>query len=157
MNLSYRFIVAYDAAHISGNTSFQAKFWRHAVPFCCYASSLEHDDSCTALTSDWHTERPAQKYIFQTYGGRVNWTTFSNIFCWMQMHEFRLKSHWRLFLRVQLPIFQHWFRWWLGAVQATSHYLNQWWLVYWRIYSSLGPNELMTILNSYWNLTEVCS
>ena len=28
------------------------------------------------------------------------------------------------------------------AVQATSHYLNQWWLVYRRIYASLGLNEL---------------
>ena len=25
--------------------------------------------------------------------------------------------------------------------QAASHYLNQWWLVYWRIYASLGLNE----------------
>ena len=25
---------------------------------------------------------------------------------------------------------------------ATSHYLNQWWLVYWRPYASLGLNEL---------------
>ena len=30
----------------------------------------------------------------------------------------------------------------LGADQATSHYLNQWWLIYWRIYASLGLNEL---------------
>ena len=30
----------------------------------------------------------------------------------------------------------------LGAVQATSHHLNQWWLVYRRIYASLGLNEL---------------
>ena len=29
---------------------------------------------------------------------------------------------------------------WAG--QATSHYLNQCWLVYWRIYASLGLNEL---------------
>ena len=29
----------------------------------------------------------------------------------------------------------------IGAGQATSHYLNQWWLVYWRIYASLGLNE----------------
>ena len=43
------------------------------------------------------------------------------------MYEFQLKSHWSLFLGVQLMIFQHWFRWWLGAGQATSHYLNQWW------------------------------
>ena len=27
--------------------------------------------------------------------------------------------------------------------QATSHYLSQWWLVYWRIYASLGLNELI--------------
>ena len=27
--------------------------------------------------------------------------------------------------------------------KATSHYLKQWWLVYWRIYASLGLNELM--------------
>ena len=26
--------------------------------------------------------------------------------------------------------------------QATSHYLNQWWWVYWRIYASLGLSEL---------------
>ena len=30
-------------------------------------------------------------------------------------------------LRVQLTIFQHWFRKWLGTNQATTHYLNQWW------------------------------
>ena len=28
------------------------------------------------------------------------------------------------------------------ADQATSHYLNQWWVVYWRIYASPGLNEL---------------
>ena len=26
---------------------------------------------------------------------------------------------------------------------ATSHYLNQWWLIYWCIYASLGLNELI--------------
>ena len=50
-----------------------------------------------------------------------------------------------MFLRVQLTIFQHWFRLWLGAVQATSHYLSQWWLVYWRIYASLGLNNLICL------------
>ena len=29
-----------------------------------------------------------------------------------------------------------------GAGQVTSHYLNQWWFVYLRIYASLGLNEL---------------
>ena len=38
----------------------------------------------------------------------------------------------------------------LGAGQWTSHYLNQWRLVYWRIYASLGLNELNTVLNDAW-------
>ena len=70
-------------------------------------------------------------------------TTFSNAFSLVKMYEFRLIFHWGLFPMVQLTIFQHWFRKWLGAGQATSHYLNQWWLVCWRIYASLGLNELM--------------
>ena len=37
-------------------------------------------------------------------------TTFSNAFSWIKMYEFRLGFHWSLFLRVQLIIFQHWFR-----------------------------------------------
>ena len=69
-------------------------------------------------------------------------TTFSNAISWMKMFEFRLKFHWSLFLKVQLTIFQQWFRYWLGAVQATSHYVNQWWLVYRRIYPSRGLNDL---------------
>ena len=31
---------------------------------------------------------------------------------------------------------------WLGTNQATRHYLNQWWLVYWCIHASLSHNEL---------------
>ena len=55
-------------------------------------------------------------------------TTFSNTFFFLvKMYEFWLRFHWSLFLRVQLTIFLHWFRLWLGAVQATSHDLNQWW------------------------------
>ena len=72
----------------------------------------------------------------------ISQTTFSNVFSWMKMYEFRFGFHWNLFLEVQLTIFQHWFRQWLGADQATSHYLNQWWVFYWRIYASLGLNEL---------------
>ena len=63
-------------------------------------------------------------------------TTYSNTFSWMKLYEFLLEFHWSLFLRVQSTIFQHWFRQWLGAGQATSHYLNQWRLVYWRVYAS---------------------
>ena len=37
-------------------------------------------------------------------------TTFSNGCLWMKIVDFLLKFHWSLFLRVQLTIFQHWFR-----------------------------------------------
>ena len=72
----------------------------------------------------------------------ISHRTLSNAFSWMKMLEFRLNFHWSVFIRVKSIIFQHCFRWWLGADQATSHYLNQWWLDYRRIYASLGLNEL---------------
>ena len=72
-------------------------------------------------TSTWYWSRDKVDAISQT--------TFWNAFSWMKMFELRLKFHWSLFPRVQLIIFQHWFRWWLDTVLATSHYLNQWWLV----------------------------
>ena len=48
-----------------------------------------------------------------------------NAFSWMKIYWFRWKFHWRLFPRIRLTIFQHWFRLWLDSDQATSHYLNQ--------------------------------
>ena len=64
----------------------------------------------------------------------VSQTTFSSAFSWSKMFEFRMQFDWSLFLRVQLTISQHWFRQWLGAYQATSHYLNQSGLPYRRVY-----------------------
>ena len=94
-------------------------------------------DNGKGVHEEWLTHWGQDKMaaIFQT--------TFWNGFSWMKMYEYRLKFHWSLFLVVQLTIFRHWFRWWLVAFQATSHYLNQWWLIHWRIYASLGPNELI--------------
>ena len=82
-----------------------------------------------------HWGRDKMDAIFQT--------TFSNGFSWMKMYEFRFKISLKFVPRVQLTIFQHWFREWLGADQATSHYLNQSWYLYRRIYASLGLNELI--------------
>ena len=50
-------------------------------------------------------------------------------------------------LRVQLTICQLWFRFWVGAEQAPSHYLNNSGLFHWRIYSSLDLNDTMTSSN----------
>ena len=72
----------------------------------------------------------------------ISQTKFLNAFSSMKMFEFPLKFNWSLFLSIQSIVFQYRFKQWLGAVQATSHYLNQWWFVYWWIYASLGLNEL---------------
>ena len=40
----------------------------------------------------------------------ISQTTFSSAFSWMKMFEFQSRYHWSLFLKVQLTIFQHWFR-----------------------------------------------
>ena len=40
----------------------------------------------------------------------ISQTTSSSAFSWMKMFEFWLKFQWCLFLRVQLTLFQHWFR-----------------------------------------------
>ena len=65
-------------------------------------------------------------------------TTILNAFSWMKIYELRLRFHRSLFPRIQLTI-----------LPVTSHYLNQWWLVSWRIYASLGLNELTITKNCY--------
>ena len=54
-------------------------------------------------------------------------TTFSNAFSWMKNFVFRFEFPWSSSLMVQLAMSQHWFKYWLGTEQATSHYLNQCW------------------------------
>ena len=54
----------------------------------------------------------------------------------------RFVKRWYYFARDQRLVARHAAALW-NAPQATTHYLNQWWLVYWRIYTLLGLNELM--------------
>ena len=99
-----------------------------------------YSDRNQHLTHLTHWGRDKMDAISQT----TLWSAFSwmkNV--WIPIEISYPNENKSLFLRVQLTIFQHWFRSWLGAVQATSHYLNQWWLDYRRIYASLGLNELM--------------
>ena len=91
-----------------------------------------------SVLKDWGRDKMAA--IFQT--------TYSNAFSWMEI------------FKLQLTIFQHWFIYWLGADQATSHYPNQWKSAYSCIYASLCLNELnlwmyvSTIIYMYclWNV-----
>ena len=69
------------------------------------------------------------------------------------MYWLPLKFHWNIFLMDQLTIFYHWFRWWRGADQGTSHYLNQWWLFYWRMNASLGLNGLKLLIKPSHQMT----
>ena len=84
-------------------------------------------------------------------------TAFKNVFDWLKMFEFRIQFHWSLFPRILLTIVQHWFRQWLATNQATSAYLNQWWLVYSRIYVSIGLNELRWIEPNSFSKTALIS
>ena len=102
------------------------------------------------LTWGWSTTRfylPVPDRVTHWDRGKIaaiSQTTFSNVFSWMKMYEFRFRFLKNMFLRFELTTFPHWFRWWFGANQLTSHYLNQWWLVYWRTHASFGFN--------YWTL-----
>ena len=72
----------------------------------------------------FNTLRPRQHG--RHFAGDIFKGIFLNENIWIPI-KISLKS------RVQLTISKHWFRWWIGAGLATSHCLNQWWLVYWRI------------------------
>ena len=60
----------------------------------------------------------------------TKWPPFRWSWRHFKIHFFKWKNtkfHGSLFRVVQLAIFQHRIRYWLGADQATSHYLNQCW------------------------------
>ena len=69
----------------------------------------------TLHTSIWHIQ------------AAISQITFSNAFSWMKIIVFYLKFYWNMFPCVQLTIWQHRFRWWLGTKQALSHHLIQSW------------------------------
>ena len=80
----------------------------------------------------------------------ISQTTFWSAFSWMKMFELRLKFHWSLFQRVQLTIFQHCLDNGLAPIRRQAIIWTKWCLFYWRIYASLGVNELnqMHIISS---------
>ena len=160
MTSSNRIMNTNHASHSLLNRHRRQAWWRHQME--AFSALLAIYAGNSSITGEFPAQRPVTRSfdIFfdlspnerlskQSWGCwfETSWcplwrhsnvqTTFSNAFSGMKLYKFRLRFHWTLFARVQLTIFQHWFRQWLGAVQATSHYLNLWWLVYWRIYASL--------------------
>ena len=79
------------------------------------ASDLARPSAVTVLYKDCRQCCSKTSLNLLTHWGRdkmdgISQTTFWGAFSWMKMCEFRLNFHWILFLRVQLTIFQHWFR-----------------------------------------------
>ena len=84
-------------------------------------------------------------YYLNTLRPRQNGRHFEMYFLEWKCMNFDQDFSWNVFLMFELSIFPHWFRSWLGTDQATTHYLNQWWLEYRRIYASLGLNEVINM------------
>ena len=63
-----------------------------------------HASLCFTVVHCWFTHWGQDKMA------DISQTTFSNVFSWKKMYEFRLIFHWNLFPMFQLTIFQHWFR-----------------------------------------------
>ena len=81
-----------------------------------------NDESDTWTKGKWvHSKTKGRKSALLTHHpldkmADISQTTFSNAFSWMIFFVFWLEFHPSLFLKVQLTINQHWFRWWLGAI-----------------------------------------
>ena len=95
----------------SGTPALQQMLWRTAQAMialhctCCSRPQL-HRTSRLVKTSVWNEFA----HIGQDEIVAILQTTVSNTFLWMKMYWLRLKFHWSLFIRVQLPMFQHWFK-----------------------------------------------
>ena len=115
------------------NIQVQTNVWKEdAGTFTCWLSDkkwtiwfMQHVyvHPCTQCDQDSQLNMPMVWFGFVsfllykllTHWGRdkmaaISQTTFSYALIWIIMYEFWLRFHWGLFLRVQLIIFQHWFR-----------------------------------------------
>ena len=69
-------------------------------------------------------------------------SSFSNAFSWIKMFGFGFKFHWSFYHRVQLTISRHGLDNGLMTIRCQAIILTNSGLVYWRIYASVGLDEL---------------
>ena len=69
-----------------------------------------HNSYIDAPSDPWYVTTSCLTHWGRDKMAAISQTTLSNAFSWIKILEFRLKFHWNLLLRVQLTIFQHWFR-----------------------------------------------
>ena len=130
-------IIRHNLGHNLSKTSIIIQFTREKQELTRYVNSTPSSE-VTLITAAVKVAavETNRKYSHSKPADLTHWdqdkmaaflqTTFSNAFFLMKMDALWLIFHWSLFLRAQLTIFYHWFRSWLGAVQATSHYRNHW-------------------------------
>ena len=141
-------MLPYSQLHTKKQTSvkYKSKLIHFHSRKCIWKCRLENvghfvslNVSNITLGPKWHVHVSYTVYwktvLFQYWWTHYGWnkmatisqTVLINAFSWKKISEFQLKCQWSLFWRIQLTIFQHWFRWWFCAVKVTSHYMNQWW------------------------------
>ena len=110
--------------NILSPSAFYDLLWRHQNwryrRFLKSSLTQDHvnamfDETDSKVLNYQNCRRSTSPYSVLTHWGRykmaaISQTTLSIAFLWMKMLEFRLNFHWSLFLRIQLTIFQHWFR-----------------------------------------------
>ena len=108
------------------------------LPLSCRISAGRAIIKCRSLLGAWFTlnaSRPRKKLL--PFGKHFQ-LHFTHANAWVL-----LKIALKFVPKVYIKIFQHLFSSWLGADQAASHKLIQWWLIYWHIYALLGLNGLI--------------
>ena len=139
MRVYYNFRSTWETVYIHG--SFPKRFgcakWMAfqgdlneilVMQFPIQFQSMIKEISFVLLPADechWILPVISQTYLPLDQMTAISHTPCSNAFSWKKSFVFWSQFHWSLFLNVQLTIIQQWFRWWLGAEEATSHYLNQ--------------------------------
>ena len=124
------------------------KFCEILIRILMFSSGFHSRNVLKALSAKWWPILSRHQFVNTLRLTQNGWYFADDIVkrIFFNVFGFGFKFHWSLFIWVPLTIFQHWIclwiRWWLGTVQAASHYLNQCWLDYRRIHASLGLNEL---------------
>ena len=103
--------------------TFPFLLYLHRYIFCC----IQYIKIRISFSYGVHIETWRIKPSLLGIMAAISQTIFLEAFSRMKSFLFGLKLHWGLFLGVKLTISEYWFRQWLGAEQATSHYLDQCW------------------------------
>ena len=110
-----------DSHPIARPWAMECPLWGHSLIYILHLSLSNYNVSC-----------------FNTLRQRQNGRHYpDDIFKWIFLNEniwIAMNISMKFDPNSPFNLFQHWFRSWLGTDQATSHYLKQWWVVYWHIY-----------------------